>query len=130
MTGLDTNVLVRFIVRDDPVQVARADALLDLFTQEMPGFISLVAFAELFWVLNRVYRMPKSELTRCLWRLLNSGDLRIENHACVYQALQRYEIEKVDFADCLIERLNHAAGCRETFTFDENAAQHAGMKLL
>jgi predicted nucleic-acid-binding protein len=130
MTGLDTNVLVRYIIRDDPAQTERADALLQEFTRKTPGFISLVALAEMFWVLRRYYRMPKVELILCLERLLDSPELSVENQATVYEAVQRFAQCKADFTDCLIERSGHRNGCRETVTFDVNAAKHAGMRLL
>jgi predicted nucleic-acid-binding protein len=130
MTGLDTNVLVRYIVRDDLAQTERADSLLQELTPGMPGFISSVVIAEMYWVLRRYYRMPKSELLLCIERLVDSAELTVENDAAVHQALQRFAGSKAEFADCLIERLGHAAGCRETVTFDVNASRFTGMRLL
>jgi predicted nucleic-acid-binding protein len=74
--------------------------------------------------------MPKAELVFCLERLLDSPEISVENQATVYQALQRFAHSKADFTDCLIERSGHAAGCRETVTFDVNASRSAGMRLL
>lgn len=130
MTGLDTNVLVRYIVRDEPAQVKRADTLLRGFTQEMPGFISLVALAELSWVLRSYYRMPKAQLIACLERLLNSQNLVLEGSAAVRMAIVKFAGGKCDFADCVIERSGFLGGCSRTFTFDTNAAKSTGMILL
>jgi len=60
MTGLDTNILVRFFVKDDLEQSRRAKELLRTLTPESPGFVSLVALAEMIWVLRSQYRMPSS----------------------------------------------------------------------
>jgi len=130
MTGLDTNVLVRYIVRDDAAQTERADTLLQEFSPEAPGFISLVALAELFWVLRTYYRMPKAELILCLERLLNSMNLILEGDAAVRLAITKFASARCDFADCLIERLGFQSGCTHTFTFDTNAAKSTGMVLL
>jgi predicted nucleic-acid-binding protein len=130
MTGLDTNVLLRYIVRDDPAQTERADILLQEFTPETPGFISLVALAELFWVLRSFYRMPKAELIVCLERLLNSQNLVLEAGAAVRLAIVKFAGARCDFADCLIERSGFSCGCTRTVTFDANAAKSTGMVLL
>ena len=130
MTGLDTNILVRYFTMDDPVQSGRAEALLDAFTVESPGYVSLVSLIELVWVLRSQYRMAKPELILWIDRLLDTPELTVESHAAVTQALRRFAGAKADFADCLIECSCHAGGCHETVTFDANASRHAGMKLL
>ncbi|MGB7546370.1 MAG: type II toxin-antitoxin system VapC family toxin [Terracidiphilus sp.] len=130
MTGLDTNILVRFFTKDDPEQSSRAKELLRTLTPETPGFVTLVSLVELIWVLRSRYRWSKAQLTLCLERLLDSPELAVESHVAVGQALRRFSARKADFADCLIERSGHAGGCRETVTFDQDAATFAGMRLL
>jgi predicted nucleic-acid-binding protein len=70
------------------------------------------------------------QLIQCLERLLDYPELVVEDHAAVTLALRRFSQFKADFADCLIERLGHAAGCRQTVTFDVDASRFAGMTLL
>lgn len=130
MTGFDTNVLVRYIVRDDLTQTERVDSLLQEFSPEMPGFISLVALAELTWVLRSYYRMPKAELAVCLERLSNSRNLILESDAAVRLAISKFVGARCDFADCLIEISGFLSGCTRTVTFDTNAAKSTGMVLL
>ncbi|MGH9604463.1 MAG: PIN domain-containing protein [Terracidiphilus sp.] len=130
MRGLDTNVLVRFFTLDDLVESKRAELFLQTLTPEAPGFVTIVSVVELVWVLRSRYRLPKAQLILCLERLLNSPELVVESHAALTQALGRFAAAKADFADCLIERLGHAAGCRNTVTFDLSAAKAAGMTLL
>jgi predicted nucleic-acid-binding protein len=96
----------------------------------MLGFVSLVSLIELIWVLRSQYRMNKARLILGLEWLLNSAELVVESQAAVAQALGRFASVKADFADCLIERSCHAAGCRETVTFDADAVRFAGMTLL
>jgi predicted nucleic-acid-binding protein len=130
MTGLDTNILVRFFAQDDPSQNRRADKLLQSLTPEEPGFVSLVLLAELVWVLRSQYRLNKAQLIECLERLLNSPELVVENHAAVTQSLRRFATTNADLADCLIEGCSRLAGCGRTVTFDVSAAKTAGMILL
>ena len=130
MIGLDTNVLLRFFLQDDPDQSARAAALMSSFSLREPGFVSGVTIAESVWVLERFYRKPKHEVTFFVQGLLESQQLVVENQDAVAQALRRFEASNADFADCLIERLGHSAGCARTMTFDLNASKISGMVLL
>jgi predicted nucleic-acid-binding protein len=104
--------------------------LLESLTPEAPGFVSLVSLIELIWVLRSQYRMPKARQIECLERLLLLPELVLENHNAATLVLSRFASAKADFADCLIERLGHAAGCAETVTFDVDASRYAGMRLL
>jgi predicted nucleic-acid-binding protein len=130
MIGIDTNILVRFFVKDDLDQGRRAASLMRSLSLETPGFVSLVCLAELVWVLRSQYRLSIAELIRHLEQLLNSPELMLEGHAAVSQALRHFAGGKADFADCLIERSGHTAGCGETVTFDADASRFAGMRLL
>lgn len=130
MIGLDTNVLVRYIAQDDAAQSAVAARIIESLSSESPGFISLVVIAELVWVLQFSYECDRQEITTVLDRLLRSADLLIENSEIVDQALRAYRASRADFADCLIERCVHAAGCQHTLTFDRRAASLAGMHLI
>lgn len=130
MTGVDANILARFIAQDDADQTRRADEFLQSRPPESPGFISLVALAELVWVLRRRYGLNKLQLAECLNRLLDSPELSVDCPTSVGQALHRFATSMAGFEDCLIERLGHAAGCKETVTFDADASRFAGMRLL
>ena len=130
MIGLDTNILVRYFAKDDPVQGIRVKEFLRTLTTESPGFVSVISLIELVWVLRSQYKLTRVQLIGCIETLLNSPELVLESQAAVNQSLHRFASSKADFADCLIERSGHVAGCRETVTFDRNASQMAGMRLL
>lgn len=130
MIGLDTNVIVRYLTQDDPAQAAAAAKVMDSFSSDSPGFVSLIVIVELAWVLQVSYRLKKSEIEQVLETLLRSKELVIERAEIVSQALRRFSTSRADFADCLIERSGHVAECQYTVTFDRNAASAAGMKLL
>jgi predicted nucleic-acid-binding protein len=130
MTGLDTNILVRFFAKDDLEQGRRTVEFLGSLTPEASGFVSLVSLVELVWVMRSRYRMDKAKLIECLERLLDSPELIVEHQETVSHALRRFASSKADFADCLIERSGYFSGCRETVTFDLSASRFAGMRLL
>lgn len=130
MTGLDTNIILRYVVQDDPVQFALVSRLIDGFTVDEPGFISMVVMTEIVWVLQSNYRSERREIERVIEALLRSRELRIERADLVWQALRMYTRSNADFSDCLVQSCGHSAGCSETVTFDRNAAKTAGMKLL
>jgi predicted nucleic-acid-binding protein len=130
MTGIDTNILVRFFAQDDPDQCRRADEFLRSLSPMSPGFLSLVSIAELAWVLRSRYGIRKPQFIKYVEMLLNSSELILESQDSVAQALHHFTFEKADFADCLIERAGHLAGCNDTVTFDEGASKLVGMKLI
>lgn len=130
MNGLDTNVLVRYVMQDDPRQSARATRLMESLTPEAPGFVSLVVLVELVWVLKSNYGLDRGQVAAVIETLLRSKELVVDRAESVVQALQRFANAGADLADALIERLAAAAGCEATFTFDAGAAKAAGMQLV
>ena len=130
MIGIDTNVVVRYLTKDDPIQTTLAVKTIRSLTPDEPGFISLVTIAELTWVLETCYRFDKVELVEVLDTLVASQEVKLERAEVVSQALRMFAAGTADFSDYLIERSGHAAGCMYTFTFDQEAASSAGMRLL
>lgn len=130
MIGLDTNVLVRYIMQDDAVQAAKATALVETLDAERPGFVALVSIVELYWVLTSCYDLTEAQVMQTLEILLRTKEIVVDQAEQVLRALRACAGGKADFADCLIERTAAAAGCTRTVTFDTKAARHAGMALL
>ncbi|MEZ5540219.1 MAG: type II toxin-antitoxin system VapC family toxin [Pseudomonadales bacterium] len=130
MIGLDTNILVRYLTQDDATQAKKANTLIESLSSDSPGFIALVSVVELVWVLEGCYDSDKKDIVTVLDTLLRTRGLVIEQADSVWQALRRFADTNSDFADCLIERCHHAAGCSHTATFDRKAAKSAGMQLL
>lgn len=130
MIGLDTNVLVRYIMQDDAKQSAKATKLVESLTVAEPGFIALVSVVELVWVLPACYDLSREQITQALEVLLRAKQLVVDQADQVVRALRVYSSGKADFADCLIERTASSAGCEKTMTFDVGAAKAAGMTLI
>lgn len=131
MIGLDTNVLVRYIMQDDPKQSAQASRFIESLTADAPGFVPLVAVVELVWVLSACYDLKRAQLMDALDGLLRTKEIGVERAETVWKALRAYRASSTaDFADCLIERSASSAGCERTVTFDRVAAKSCGMMLL
>jgi predicted nucleic-acid-binding protein len=130
MTGLDTNVLVRYIMQDDAKQSALANRLIDSLTAESPGYVALVSVVEIAWVLSSAYDLDRAQLVQAFEGLLRTKELVVENAETVWKAVRSFQSSNADFADCLIERAAATAGCEKTMTFDRAAAKAGGMTLL
>ena len=130
MIGLDTNVLVRYIMQDDTAQAASASKLMESLTADEPGWVAVVSIVELVWILASSYQLNHSQIADTLDALLRTKELVVERAEVIWKALRVYAGSKSDFADCLIERCAASAGCERTMTFDHGAVKHAGMQLL
>ena len=130
MIGLDTNVLVRYIMQDDPKQSSKAAKLIESLDAENPGFITMVSVVELYWVLTSSYELTGAQVAQALDAILRTKQLQVERTDQVVRALRMFGHGKADFADCLIERVASKAGCSQTMTFDVGAGKHAGMTLI
>jgi predicted nucleic-acid-binding protein len=130
MIGLDTNVLVRYLAQDDPVQSSRAQEIMERrLTEENPGFVSIVAMVETVWVLDRAYGLNAQEIAATIERMLQAEILVVENEQEVFTAMVALKQERGSFADALIGELGARAGCAHTLTFDRKALRLAGFEI-
>lgn len=131
MTGLDTNVLVRFLTEDDPVQFRKASALIGTVTTRGGRcYISAVVLCELAWVLRGAYRISKADLLLTLDRLLATSQFVIGDKDVVRQALRAFRAGQADFADYVIGALDEAGGCERTATFDRRLRGDPRFQIL
>lgn len=131
MTGLDTNILVRYCVRDDEAQAKAAAAFVAAHcTPESPGWVNRIVLCEFVWVLQRAYKFSRGEISGLLERLLRTRQLRVEDLPQAWRALTLYRSGKGDFADAFLASTNRDKGCEMTVTFDRQAASLEGMQLL
>lgn len=130
MTGLDTNVLVRYLAQDDVRQSALAGKVIEAFTAREPGFVSVVTLVETIWVLQDGYAKGREQVAAVIESLLHTEGLVVQMAGLVWQCLRGFKSGHADFADHLIERLSAAEGCVVTLTFDKAAARDGGMRLL
>lgn len=130
MIAIDTNVLVRYLVEDDPVQSAAARRLFEGLTLETPGFLGREVMIELVWVLERAYRLDRAAIADALNALLSAAELEIEAAGDIGAALPRYRDEGFGFADLMIAAAARRAGAARLVTFDRKAARLPGVALL
>lgn len=130
MIGLDTNILVRFLVQDDPSQSAAARSLLDRCSAREPGFVCREVLVELVWVLERAYGHTAPSISTALIGLLEAEELVLEDADDVATAAVAYGSGIADFADHMIAAASVRAGCDTLYTFDRKAARHKAVTLL
>lgn len=129
MIGLDTNVLVRYLTQDDPIQSPKATEIIERhLTEQNPGFVSVVAMVETAWVLDRVYDLGAHDIAAAIERMLQADVLVVENEQEVFTAMVALKHGHGSFADALIAELGIRAGCASTLTFDHNALRLPGYR--
>lgn len=129
MTGIDTNVILRAALDDDPVQSRLAQELLETLTREAPGFVTMVTLAEVFWIVRRREGFSKDTALALIRGLVESDVLEFDDGEGVVRALEAAG-DGADFADALIDSTMAQFGVTETVTFDRRAAQRLGWRLL
>ncbi|MGD0866045.1 MAG: type II toxin-antitoxin system VapC family toxin [Rhizomicrobium sp.] len=131
MIGLDTNVLVRLFVEDEPKQTRLAARFIgDHCSPADPGFVDRIALCETVWVLTSAYDYSRSAVARVVRQLVASADILLEDAELVEGALSIYEQGSVDLSDVLMTQVNLARGCTTTVTFDRKAARLDGVTLI
>ena len=130
MIGLDTNILVRYLAQDDPIQSPKAREIIERrLTEEKPGFISIVAMAETVWVLERAYGLSPREIAGAVERVLQTDVLIVENEQEVFTGMIALKNGQGSFADAVIAALGARVGCSYTLTFDRKALRLPGFEL-
>ncbi|TFZ01054.1 PIN domain-containing protein [Ramlibacter rhizophilus] len=131
MPALDTNVLVRYLVRDDGAQLAAAKRLIEAcIAADQALFVPVTVTLELEWVLRASYELGKDEVTQVLASLLAAAELTFESEHALEIALQLYREGPADFADCLHVALAEQAGQAPLYTFDKRAAKVQGAQAV
>ena len=130
MLGIDTNVLVRFLVRDDELQFDKARKLI---RREIAAghqvLVSQLVILETEWVLRSRYSLSKIDIVAAISGLLDATEIQIEDEPTVEEALYVWKENSADFADCLISAKYRRLGCRATATFDTKASKLPGFVM-
>lgn len=129
MIGLDTNVIVRYLVQDDADQTLRAAAIIDHLSEELPGFVATIVWAEVYWVLTRAYGFGRLDVVERLAAFSTADEICTESATAVASAIAQAR-RGADFVDALISASAMRAGCTEVVTFDKRAAGKVGWRLL
>lgn len=126
MRAVDANLLVRLIARDDPKQVAAAEAFI-----ARGAWISHVVIVETSWVLDSVYELDPDAIATALAMLLNHRDLTVQDPDVVAAAVANFRKRpKLGFSDCMVLEIARKAGHLPLGTFDRGLAKLDGAELL
>lgn len=131
MVGLDTNVILRYLLQDDPKQASLANDVVDrVLSDRNPGLISLVTVLEIVWVLRSLLKQTPTEIAGHLENLLAADSLEVQNEQQVFEAAYALKRGTGEFEDALTGALNAWAGCPHTLTFDKRAARMPYFQLM
>jgi predicted nucleic-acid-binding protein len=126
MRAVDTNLLVRLIVRDDPAQVEAAEAFI-----AGGAWVSQLVLAETIWVLDAVHERSATQLAAAIEMLLNHQQLSIQDSEVVARALEQYRARPaLGFSDCLVLEIARKAGHLPLGTFDRPLSRLEGVERL
>jgi predicted nucleic-acid-binding protein len=124
MIGLDTNIILRYLLQDDPKQTRQAHQIIDRqLSEQNPGFISLVTVLEIVWVLRSLMKRDPIQIASHIENLLAADSLEVQNEQQVFEAAFALKRGTGEFEDALIGALNTWSGCSRTLTFDRKAPQ-------
>ena len=130
MIALDTNVIIRYLVRDDEDQAEVSRVLLESLSEERPGFVCREVILEVVWVLARAYRLSRDQIAVIVEELTQTEGLIIESDEDVIQAAMGYRQGSADFSDFMILIAAQRAGAEPLYTFDRKFSRLAGTELL
>ena len=130
MIALDTNVLLRFFLRDDEEQAEAAEKLMLQLTLDQPGLISREVLVELVWALEYTFRFGRDQIATILDQLVHVAAVEIECASDVVEAVGGYRRGGADFADRMIAAAARRAGAVPLYTFDRKAARLPGVTLV
>jgi predicted nucleic-acid-binding protein len=131
VAALDTNILIRYLVRDDEKQFLQAEKLIrSAIRAGETLYVPVTVLLEVEWVLRTSFTLTKAEVVSAISRLLSASELSFANETAIESALNLYQSHSADFSDCVHIALSHAAGESPLWTFDRAASKVNGAKLL
>lgn len=124
MKGLDTNIIIRFLVGDDEQQTKKAYHLFkeaELNKKEL--CVPLVVTLEVIWVLESAYQIQRDEILDAINELLLMPILKFEHQSALQQFIRSGMESKYDLSDLLIAHSAKEQGCESVITFDKRASK-------
>lgn len=130
MIGIDSNILLRAVTRDDAVQSPKARGLIASLDEANPGYVNIVVLVEFAWSLRTRFKYERLQVVNAVEALMQSAGFVVAGRDAVNAAITRCRDEGLHFADSLIGELNIAAGCSTTLTFDRPASKRTAFRRL
>ena len=130
MTGIDTNVLVRYLVQDDAEQARKATRFITgECSPDVPALINRIVLCEMVWVLESAYGYQRNKVMLALEKILRTTQFKVEDHQEAWSSFRKYQAG-ADFSDAFIAAVNRRLGCDHTVTFDRKAGRRSGFVAL
>jgi len=131
--GLDTNILLRWLISPDQRDVGSSNAEVERVSQIVNAqgvqlFVNAVVMAETAWILEQKLKLSRLDVSSVIGRLLFAENITLGNDPEMRAAMMLYASSNIEFADCLIAQLNLSAGCSHTLTFDRKASRAPGFR--
>ena len=135
MIGLDTNVLLRWLIAPEEWDIGSSKAEVDLVARTILAkgaafFVNAIVLAETTWILEQKLKLSRGDVCEVVDRLLYSVNITVGDASAVHDARRAYEASNIGFADCLIGRMNLASGCTHTLTFNKKASRSTGYRNI
>ncbi|MBF0445349.1 MAG: type II toxin-antitoxin system VapC family toxin [Magnetococcales bacterium] len=131
MIGLDTNVIIRYLLQDDSRQTKKATKLIEsACCNESPCWLSIIVLCELTWVLRSTYNLDRQGIHKIVENILLTSQFQVAQSNIVREALTACQHSNLDFPDALLGRLNHSDGCKTTVTFDKKAGHSKDFSIV
>lgn len=128
MLGVDSNIVLRLLINDDPIQAEQAKQAVK--NASSPCLIDTTVLSEVVWVLKRGYKFDRENIIKAVEALLQTQNFVFEDNDIIWRTLNDYKDSSADFSDCLIGQRNKQNKCETTITFDRKASQIASFTLL
>ncbi len=130
MPSVDSNILLRYIVKDNQEQAESARRFLDKLTPQQPGFICREVIQEFVWVLERTYKFPREQIAELVFGLTSTAGFVVETTDDIANAAELYAQTNDDFSDLMILAAAERVGAKPLYTFDRKLARMEGATLL
>jgi predicted nucleic-acid-binding protein len=130
MIGLDTNIVLRYLLQDDPIQTGKVNRIIDRLSPDDPGYISIATTLEIVWVLRSLFKLSSTQIATHIEQLLAADAFELQNEQQVFEAAFALKRGLGEFEDALIGALNTWAGCSETVTFDRGTSHLPNYRAL
>ena len=121
LKGLDANIILRFLTNDIPAQAERCEKLFEkLQDGTVSVFLADITLADVIWVLEKYYKLPKDEIRQAMRRIIELKGLQCTNKSQALAALDYYVEKNIDWTDAFMATQLIAKGMQELYAVDKH----------
>ena len=127
--GIDTNILIRWITLDDPIQCRKVAEVFQRHHLTEEIFVADTVLIELEWVLSSIYNFQREQISDALRMIIRTRQFLFRNKETIIRAIDQYNNGERDFSDCMIGELGHEFNVK-TYTFDKGLKNNSNFIIL